>query len=79
MPLRCLRGLVEEQLERRDEPLQVGLLVDREIALAGREQLLGDRREVIAAALEPFARSLYFWIVWNTDCVLPPSTANIPL
>src|SRR3954452_1365971 len=46
------RRLVHEQLQDRDEALQVGLLVDREVELVGGQQLLGDRREVVAARLD---------------------------
>src|SRR3954462_13488744 len=45
------RCLIHEQLQDRDEALQVRLLVEREVDLVGRQQLLRDRREVIAAAL----------------------------
>src|SRR5689334_11082227 len=48
----ALGGLVHVELQDRDEPLQVRLLVDREVDLVGGQQLLGDRREVIAAALD---------------------------
>src|SRR4051812_32798680 len=46
------RCLVHEQLQDRQESLQIGLLVDREVDLIAREQLLGHRREVIPAALD---------------------------
>src|SRR6202030_3854212 len=45
-------GLVEVHLENRKEALQVGLLVDRELSVARRQELLRDRREVVAAALD---------------------------
>src|SRR3954453_19542377 len=44
--------LIHEQLQDRDEALQVGLLIDREVDLVGGQELLGDRREVVAAALD---------------------------
>src|SRR5207248_8915767 len=46
-----LRGLVEVELQDWEKPLQVGLLVDREVDLALGEQLLGDRYQVVTAAL----------------------------
>jgi hypothetical protein len=41
----------------RDEALQVRLLVDREVDLVRRQQLLRDRREVVAPPLTPLSRS----------------------
>src|SRR5438270_2135430 len=46
-----LRRFVHVELHDRQEALQVGLLVDREVDLARGEQLLGHRRQVVAAAL----------------------------
>src|SRR4051795_2921343 len=47
-----VRDLVHVQLQHRQEALQVRLLVDREVDLVAGQQLLGDRREVVAAALD---------------------------
>src|SRR3954471_1723445 len=47
-----VRDLVHVQLEHRQEALQVRLLIDREVDLVAGEQLLRDRREVVAAALD---------------------------
>src|SRR4051794_24565992 len=44
--------LVHEQLQDRQEALQIRLLVDGEVDLVRREQLLRHRREVVAAALD---------------------------
>src|SRR4029078_13446932 len=46
------RCLIHEKLQDRNEALQVRLLIDREVDLVGGGQLLGDRREVVAAALD---------------------------
>src|SRR4051795_9607233 len=47
-----VRDLVHVQLEHRQEALQVRLLVDREVDLVAGEQLLRDRGQVVAAALD---------------------------
>src|SRR5262249_51694165 len=44
--------LIHEQLQDGNEALKVRLLVDREVDLVGGQELLGDRREVVAAALD---------------------------
>src|SRR5437764_14716169 len=44
-----LGDVVQVQLEDREEALQIGLLVDCELYLAGSQQLLGDRDTVVAA------------------------------
>src|SRR5947209_8463745 len=46
-----LGRVVQIQLEDREEALEVGLLVDRELHHPGRERLLSVRVQVIAAAL----------------------------
>src|SRR3954449_4889551 len=50
-----VRRLVHVELQDRQEPLQVRLLVDREVDLVVGEQLLRHRREVVAAALDALA------------------------
>src|SRR3954453_1650019 len=55
-----VRDLVHVQLEHRQEALQVRLLVDREVDLVAGQQLLGDRREVVAAALESLLGEFVF-------------------
>src|SRR5437588_2134141 len=51
-----LADVVQVQLEDREEALEVGLLVDCELDLARAQELLGDRGEVVAAALDALRR-----------------------